>query len=232
MVTLLTETTSPETVSALTTEEKIRLHQLERVVEKNLSAFIECGRALCEIKSSKLFLANFPTWEAYVRERWGLARSRADELIRSTSCAEMLIANGAGIPAGTSEAVVRPVSNLPSPELQVQAWRVIQAVSPERGPTQPIASKVCRQLKNAIEAPGEHTGHKTRGREHSPRELAFISPVRRLSAYKGFDANLVVSHVDKFSSALSAFTACRIMADRCLSCCRVLADRFPELTDG
>jgi hypothetical protein len=42
----------------------------------------------------------------------------------------------------------------------------------------------------------------------------------------------VTSHVEKFSSALSAFTACRIMADRCLSCCAILAERFPELTDA
>ena len=61
---MLEQTSAPEVTLALTTEEKIRLYQLERVVEKNLNAFIECGRALCEIKSSKLFRANFPTWEA------------------------------------------------------------------------------------------------------------------------------------------------------------------------
>jgi hypothetical protein len=154
-------------------------------------------------------------------------------LVRSQATAELLIANGIELPANTTEAVVRPVSSLPSAELQLQAWRLVEAVSPERGPSQPIASKVCRVIKNAIEPEGtSSTGHKARRRDHPPRELAFVGPVTRLAAYRGFDANLVTSHVEKFSSALSVFTACRIMADRCLSCCSILADKFPELTDG
>jgi hypothetical protein len=218
----------------LSVQERVRFAQLTRIVETNLSSFLAAGKALAEIKSSRLFREKFETFEQFARETFGLCRSTADQLVRSTATADLLMANGIELPGNTTEAVVRPVSTLPSPELQVQAWRLIQAVSPERGPTQPIASKVVRTIKNAIEPlnGANGNGHKPRHREHPTREQSFISPVRRLSAYKGFDANLVTSHVEKFSSALSAFTACRIMADRCLSCCDILSKRFPELTDA
>ncbi len=232
MVSMLAQTVSSEVSSALSTEERVRLRQLETVVEKNLDGMLAAGKALSEIRSSRLYRQYFATFEEYVRERWALSRSRADELIRSNATAELLSASGVELPSSISEAALRPVSALPSPELQIQAWRVVQAASPAGGPTQPVAAKVVRTIRNAIEAPGEHTGRRPRGRGHPPREQSFIAPVRRLAAYPGFDANLATSHLDKFSSALSAFTAFRIMADRCLTCCDILSKKFPELTDG
>jgi hypothetical protein len=231
MVSILAQTVSPEASPALTTEERIRLHQLEKVVEKHLDGLLAAGKALDEIRSSRLYRQHFATFEQYVRERWALSRSRADELCRSNATAELLLTNGVTLPAGISESALRPISALPA-TLQPVSWQLIEAASPA-GVTQPISSKICRTIRNAIESPGTNgNGHKPRSRSHLAREQSFISPVRRLSAYKGFDANLVTSHVEKFSSALSAFTACRIMADRCLSCCAILADKFPELTDA
>jgi hypothetical protein len=231
MVNLLPQAVSPETSSSLSTEERVRLQTLERIVEKNLDGLLAAGKALAEIRSSRLYRQHFATFEQYVRERWALSRSRADELCRSNATAELLLSNGLELPGNISESALRPVSALPSPELQVAGWKLIQAASPA-GVTQPISSKICRVIKNAISSPSDKTGRKPRHREHPTREQSFISPVRRLSAYQGFDANLVTSHVEKFSSALSAFTACRIMADRCLSCCDILSKRFPELTDA
>jgi hypothetical protein len=75
VVTLLEQTIVAETPDlSLTTEEKIRLHQLERVVEKHLDSFLAVGKALAEIRSSRLYRQHFPTLEAYVREHWALAR--------------------------------------------------------------------------------------------------------------------------------------------------------------
>ena len=217
----------------LSVQERVRFAQLTRIVETNLSSFLAAGKALAEIKSSRLYREKFETFEQFARVSFGLCRSTADQLVRSQATAELLVANGVELPANTSEVVVRPVSTLPSPELQVQAWRLVQAASSKAGPTSTVSSKVCRVIKNALEPEGSNgAGRKPRKREHPTREQSFISPVRRLSAYQGFDANLVTSHVEKFSNALSAFTACRIMADRCLSCCAILADRFPELTDA
>lgn len=232
MVTLLEQTVVAKTPDlSLTTEEKIRLHQLERVVEKHLDSFLAVGKALAEIRSSRLYRQHFPTFEQYVKERWGLARSRADELIRSTSCAELLAANGVELPANTTEAVVRPVSMLPSPELQVQAWRLVQAASPTCGPSQPIASKVVRVIKNAIEPTGgtNRTGHKPRRRDHPEREVAFLRPITRLVNWPNFSASLVVSHIEKLPSAMTSYTVCEMMIQRCQAVKLHLVQRFPEL---
>jgi hypothetical protein len=232
VVALIEQPNVPESApQPLTTEEKIRLQQLIRTVERGLSQFLAVGAALSELRSSRLYRETHDSFESFCRETFGLARSTTDQVIRSATAAQLLIDNGIELAATTTEATVRPLSTLPA-ALQPVGWQLIQAVSPKCGPTQPIAAKVVRTIKNAIESPGDSNGHKPRHREHPAREQSFISPVRRLSAYKGFDANLVTSHVEKFSSALSAFTACRIMADRCLSCCSILAKRFPELTDG
>jgi hypothetical protein len=234
VVALIEQASVPEVASIpLTAQERVRLGQLIRTIERGLSTFLEVAKALAEVRSARLYRGTHADFQSWCRETLGLARSSVDGLIRSGEVAQLLIDSGANLPANTSEAVVRPVSTLPSPELQVQTWRLVQAVSPERGPTQPLASKVVRTIKNAIEPPGTNgTGHKPRKREHPTREQSFISPVRRLSADKGFDAHLVTSHVEKFAQALSTFTACRIMADRCLSCCDILSKRFPELTDA
>ena len=230
----LAQTDLHEAVStSLTTQEKVRLGQLIRTIERGLSTFLEVAKALAEVRSSRLYRGTHADFQSWTRETLGLGRSSVDGLIRSGEVAQLLLDHGVDLPANTSEVVVRPVSTLPSPELQVQAWRLVQAASSKAGPTSTVSSKVCRVIKNALEPEGSNgAGRKPRKREHPTREQSFISPVRRLSAYQGFDANLVTSHVEKFSNALSAFTACRIMADRCLSCCAILADRFPELTDA
>ena len=217
----------------LSVEERVRFAQLTRIVETNLSSFLAAGKALAEIKSSRLYRERFSSFEEFARVTFGLCRSTCDQLVRTTATAELLLANGVELPPGTQEAVVRPVSSLPSPELQVQTWRLVQAASPERGPSQPLASKVVRVIKNAIESEGcGNNGHKRRRRDHPPREVAFIGPIRRLSAYGGFDAAIAASHVEKLGSALAIITACRIMTNRCQEVESVLIQRFPELSNA
>jgi hypothetical protein len=231
MVNLLAQTVSPEVSSPLTTEERARLHQLELVVEKNIDGLLAAGKALAEIRSSRLYRQNFSTFEGYVRERWALSRSRADELCRSNATAELLLANGITLPLGISESALRPISALPSPELQVASWKLVQAASPAAGPTQPISSKICRMIKNAIEpaSGASGTGHKPRGRTHPSRERPFVQAAQRLSAYQGFDAGIVTSHIEKLPSAWTVYKSCGDLIARCLQVQAVLAKRFPEL---
>jgi hypothetical protein len=215
----------------LSVTERVRLGQLERIIERGISEFISVGKALAEVRSSRLYREWYSTFEAYCRERFALARSSVDGLIRSTETALLLASNGAQIPEGTPEAVVRPVSALPSPELQVAGWKVIEAASGERGPTQPVASKVCRTIRNAIEPErGENgNGHKPRQREHSQRETPFLRPVARLSAYQGFDAALITSHIETLPKAWNVFLTCEEMVKRCRGVQGALAKRFPQL---
>ena len=127
MVNLLTQTVSPETVLVLSTEEKIRLHQLELEIERNLTGFIKCGRALLEVRESRLYRERYASFADYCRERFALARSTCDQLCRSTQVFETLNVCLAGsntpVPETTPEIVLRPLTTLPSSELQKEDLR-------------------------------------------------------------------------------------------------------------
>jgi hypothetical protein len=215
----------------LSSEEKVRLGQLLRVIERGLSHFMSVGAALLEVRSSRLYRETHSDFQSWCRETLGLARSSVDGLIRSGEVAQLLIDNGVQLPANTTEAVVRPVSTLPSPELQIQAWRLVQAVSPQRGPSQPISSKVCRVIKNALEPNGSNgNGHKPRHREHPSREQSFTLPVQRLAKVDSFDVNVCLLHVKDSAQAERISHAAGVVAERCQLVQERLAERFPELS--
>jgi hypothetical protein len=64
----------------LSVQERVRFAQLTRIVETNLSSFLAAGKALAEIKSSKLYREKFETFEQFARETFGLARNFQDHL--------------------------------------------------------------------------------------------------------------------------------------------------------
>jgi hypothetical protein len=88
-------------------------------------------------------------------------------------------------------------------------------------------------IKNAIEAPGSNgNGHKPRSREHLEREVPFLRPVTRLGRYPTFNAELVVSHLDRFVPAAGAYTMCGRLIERCQAVRRVSETKFPELANS
>jgi hypothetical protein len=233
----------PDTI-ALTAQEKIRKEQLERVVEHGLAQFLEVGKALAELRSRRLYRTHFATFEDYVRTRFGLARSSVDQLIRSASTAQQLLDNGLSLPEGTTESMIRPISALPGDELKVACWQFAQSLAPERGPTQPLVSRLCRVVRNVLDGEsdgesedeessqsrsGARFGPGLRRRVTSPeRETPFIRPVERLASWSGFSVEVIVSSV-KAPSASTLFRACSVLADRCHSICVELTRQFPEL---
>src|SRR5215469_13912830 len=86
----------PPDAIPLTSSERTRLSELESAVERTLDSFLECGRALAEIRNKRMFRQEFATWEDYCKGRWGFGYGRANDLIRSTEVAECLLANCAG----------------------------------------------------------------------------------------------------------------------------------------
>jgi len=101
----------------LSDQQRERLHELERVVERNLTSFLEAGRALLEIRDSG-FYKHYGTFEQYLVRRWGISTSRGKELMRSTLVAENLLTGAAApggdapLPEGLSEQSLRPLSKL------------------------------------------------------------------------------------------------------------------------
>lgn len=61
----------------LAISESTRLAELEIVIERGLTTFVEVGNALMEIRDSRLYRSEFGTFESYVLDRWGWQRQTA-----------------------------------------------------------------------------------------------------------------------------------------------------------
>jgi hypothetical protein len=68
-------------LETITDDEAQRLTELERVVEAGMREFVAVGRALQEIRDSRLYRAEYPTFEAYCVEQWGLGKAYAHRMI-------------------------------------------------------------------------------------------------------------------------------------------------------
>jgi hypothetical protein len=81
------------------------LDKLEAIVRRGLETDLDVGNALAEIRDTWLYRATHETFEAYLRDRWGMSRPRAYQLIQA---AEAAIPPSAGVdgsvPASRSQA--------------------------------------------------------------------------------------------------------------------------------
>jgi hypothetical protein len=142
----------------LTAAEKTLKAELEKVVEGGLQEFLKVGAALATLRNRRLFRTEFATFEEYVRAKFGLARSSADQLIRSAQTAQVLLEAGVELPANTTATVLRPIASLPGEELQVACWEFAQSLAPARGVTQPLIARLVRVVRNALEGAGRRDG--------------------------------------------------------------------------
>ena len=74
----------------LTVEDARELGCCETVIERGLGAFVEVGNALQVIRDKRLYRAEYGTFEAYCRERWGVSRPRAYQMVEASSVVENL----------------------------------------------------------------------------------------------------------------------------------------------
>ena len=68
--------------------EAARLAELEEVIQRGLPAWNAIGRALCEIRDSRLYRATHATFESYCREKWKVGKSHGYRLIAAAILAE------------------------------------------------------------------------------------------------------------------------------------------------
>jgi len=66
-------------------ENRKDLERLEGIIEKNLTAFYEVGKALIQIKQREYYIdvLGYDTFEQYCRERWDMSKRHAYRLIDS-----------------------------------------------------------------------------------------------------------------------------------------------------
>jgi hypothetical protein len=222
MVNLLTQPVLPETISVLSTEEKVRLHQLELEIERNLTGFIKCGRCLLEIRESRLWRGRYNSFSDYCRERFALARSTCDQICRSTQVYETLNTTLAGsdtpVAETTPEIVLRPLTQLADPALQTQTWRLAASMSPNGQPTRTVSARVTRMVREAIKP-------ERKERKTEDRDPMFVRPVQRL-AKTTFNPELAILHVSNAVQATNIIKACETVQDRCRQIVDHLNRRF------
>lgn len=94
------------TPDIMSPDESHDLVRLEPIITKGLQTFLEIGDALAEIRERKLYRIEHATFDAYLKSKWAISRSRALRLIHA---AETML------PAGnkpTTERNARPLINV------------------------------------------------------------------------------------------------------------------------
>src|SRR5581483_5974774 len=95
--------------------------------------FVEVGTALDTIRAGRLYRAAFPSFEAYLRQRWGFSRATAYRMMEAAEVAKNLsqvetniFTASAPVPANVAQA--QALSGLP-PEKQPEAWQRAQEIA-------------------------------------------------------------------------------------------------------
>ena len=132
------------------------LDQRERVVEAGGRQFIEVGTALMEIRDYKdgLLYKRFGTFDAYCRERWEIQKAHAYRMIAAVKAYEDVSPRGdtgTGTVLPQTEKQLRPLTQLPTPELKKKAWQDAVEIAGSR----PVrSSDVARAARKVMEAEG------------------------------------------------------------------------------
>jgi hypothetical protein len=101
--------------------EQDRLIRLENLIARNQCRFHEIGKALKEIRDSRLYKLNlFNSFEAYVRARWDMGKSQAYRVIEAYQVVNNLSPIGDILPSNESQ--VRPLVPL-DPIEQRKIWK-------------------------------------------------------------------------------------------------------------
>jgi hypothetical protein len=106
-------------MTTLTTTELTTFESLEAIIWKGMGSFIETGKALMEIRDSRLYRETYATFEDYCRVKWDMSKTNCNRLIASIEVTESLTPVGV-IPS--NERQIRPLTKLDDPEQQRRAW--------------------------------------------------------------------------------------------------------------
>lgn len=111
-----------EVVEPLSATETAELANAERVIALGLATFVQVGDALATIRDERLYRSSHGTFEAYARERWGMERTRAYQLIDAAEVTASL-STIVDTPKPANEAQARPLAKLKAkPEEVAEAW--------------------------------------------------------------------------------------------------------------
>jgi hypothetical protein len=108
-----------------------RLAELEKVIAKGRKTFVEVGRALAEIRDTRLYRREYSGFEEYCQKKWGWTRQRAYQLM---DAAEVQMSTAVDI---SSERAARELGRVPTE----QRAQIVQAIAAEGQPVTAPAVK-------------------------------------------------------------------------------------------
>lgn len=132
---------------SLTTVEVIELARNEEIVERGLNTFVEVGQALMIIRDNHLYRQSYSTFEDYCRERWGIKRQRAYELMDAAKVVGYLSEISDILPIRESHAA--PLSTL-EPDQQREAWQKAIDTAPDGKITAAHVQSVVDEIKRPV----------------------------------------------------------------------------------
>lgn len=130
-------TASDVTADLLPLGSASRLDELEDVVERGLSTFVEVGEALLEIRDSRLYRLAYGTWEDYLSERWQMSRQRGYQLIDAAAVTRAL-STTVDMPEPLTERVAREL--VPVMREDPVSLPAVMAAAVERAGDRPVTA--------------------------------------------------------------------------------------------
>ena len=97
---------------SITAPEADLLAFCERKIAAGFSTFCEVGDALLKIRDARLYRASHASFEDYCREKWGMTRRRADQLIEASAVVIGLASENHGSQI-TTERQARELAKVP-----------------------------------------------------------------------------------------------------------------------
>jgi hypothetical protein len=170
----------------LTSAEKSRLETLEAVIEENMKGFVKVGMALAEIRDSRLYRDEYPTFEDYCRQVWDMGKRYSYYQIEATKVVENIqknVHNCAQIPANESQ--VRPLTQLSTAQ-QIMAWESVLDLAKENG-----GKITARLVSSVVEAILSQASQEKR--EYIKREIQREVPDEFSQAF-----NQVIFYIEKY----------------------------------
>jgi hypothetical protein len=105
----------------LGTEPRHDTHGCREAQARELSTFLDVGRALLAIRDGRLYRDGHDTFESYCRDRWGMERAHAYRMVQAAEVAEALSPMG-DVPS--SERQARELAPLlDQPDALRDAWQ-------------------------------------------------------------------------------------------------------------
>jgi len=135
---------------ALTKVEAGTLQAYEKAIERGLASFVEVGRALTQIRDSRLYRATHATFEDYCQERWQMSRQRAHQVIEASGVAERVKKNlTTDLPPIARASHAELLAELPAEE-QAEAWQeAVESAEGERVTADHVEDVVDRRTGRA-----------------------------------------------------------------------------------